>query len=220
MEGIYDGDVTFKELKQHGDFGIGTFNQLDGEMIGFDNNFYQVKIDGIAYKVDDSQKTPFAVVTFFEPDKTVFLDGNLNFQQLTEYLDTLIPTKNIFYAIKIDGNFKYMKTRSVPKQGKPYQKLADAVKYQSVFEFNSTKGTIIGFRTPEYANGINVPGYHLHFITEDKKAGGHVLDLITDKNNIEIDYTSNFYMDLLKSKEFYNLGLDKDKQEELEKIEK
>ncbi|MCP8318695.1 MAG: acetolactate decarboxylase, partial [Candidatus Methylarchaceae archaeon HK01B] len=82
LEGAYDGNMTYGELKKHGDFGLGTFNGLDGEMAGLDGTFYQVKDDGIAYPVDDSIKTPFALVTFFEADKLNFLDDSLNYTQL------------------------------------------------------------------------------------------------------------------------------------------
>ena len=172
LEGIYDGETTYGELKQHGDFGLGTFNGLDGEMVGLDGKFYQVKADGIAYPVSDSAKTPFAVVTFFKTDKTVLLKKAEDYSQLKQYLDYSLPTKNIFYAIKIEGVFKYIKTRSVPGQTKPYPPLVEVTKNQPIFEFHNVKGTIVGFRCPVYVKGINVPGYHLHFITKNKKARG------------------------------------------------
>jgi len=220
LEGVYDGEVTYKELEQHGDFGIGTFNGLDGEMIGLDGKFYQIKADGVAYPVDSSQKAPFAVVTFFEADKSVVLEQDLNYKQLEQYLDNLLPTKNIFYAIKIDGIFKYIKTRSVPKQNKPYPPLVEVVKNQPTFEFHNVEGTIAGFWCPVYVEGINVPGYHLHFINEAQKAGGHLLECQIKDVKVEIDYTSEFYMALLESNEFYEVDLAKDKQAELDKVEK
>ena len=220
LEGVYDSDTAFKEIEKHGDFGIGTFNALDGEMIGLDGNFYQIKSDGIAYLVDDSMKSPFAVVTFFEPDKTFLLDKNLDYNQLKEYLDNLIPTKNIFYAIKIEGVFSYIKSRSVPRQNKPYPLLADAVKDQTVFEFYNVKGMIVGFRLPEFMKGINVPGYHLHFITEDRKAGGHLLECIIQNATAELDYTSRLYMALPEHNDFYRIDLSGERQKELENIER
>lgn len=220
LEGIYDGEITYKELKQHGDFGIGTFNSLDGEMIGLEGKFYQIKADGTAYPVDSSQKAPFAVVTFFESDKSALLNQGLEYNQLTQYLDNLLPTKNIFYAVKIEGIFRYIKTRSVPKQNQPYPPLVEVVKNQPTFEFHDVEGTIVGFRCPVYVEGINVPGYHLHFITGDKKAGGHLLECQIKNVKIEIDYTSEFYMALLESSEFYKVDLSKEKQTELEKVEK
>ena len=220
LEGVYDGETTYEKLKRHGDFGIGTFNGLDGEMIGLEGKFYQIKADGIAYLVDDSMKTPFATVTFFESDKSALLEKIENYDQLKKCLDKLLPTKNIFYAIKIEGTFEYIKTRSVPGQSKPYPLLVEVVKNQSIFEFHNVKGTIAGFWCPGYVEGVNVPGYHLHFITEDRKAGGHLLECHLQNARVEIDYTSEFYMALLKSDEFYKTDLTRKKQKELERVER
>lgn len=220
LEGVYDGEIAYQDIGKHGSFGIGTFNGLDGEMIGVDGNFYQIKADGMVYPVDGSMKTPFAVVTSFEPDETAVLDAAADYKQLEEYLDSLIPTESIFYAIRITGDFEYIKTRSVPKQKKPYPKLVEVVKNQPTFELSNVKGTMVGFRCPVYVEGINVPGYHIHFITEDKKAGGHLLECKMKNVNVEIDYTSAFYMALPESGAFHEVDLAEDKQAELEKVEK
>jgi acetolactate decarboxylase len=132
LKGIYDGDVTFGELKRNGDFGLGTINGLDGEMIGLAGTFYQIKADGVAYPVEDSVKTPFSVVSFFAPDDTLELDTADSYTQLKRHIDGLLPSQNIFYAIRIDGNFKYIKTRSVPGQQKPYPPLVEVVKEHSL----------------------------------------------------------------------------------------
>jgi acetolactate decarboxylase len=220
VEGIYDGNMTFKDLRKHGDFGIGTFNALDGEMIGLEGKFYQIKADGMTYPVLGSMKTPFAVVTFFKPDKMVLLDKPLDCNQLEKHLETVLPTKNIFYAIKIEGDFKYIQTRSVPKQIKPYPRLMDVVNGQQTFEFHNVKGIIAGFWFPNYAEGINVPGFHLHFITEDRKGGGHLLDCRLDNGRVEIDYISELFITLPGGDEYYSADLTKKKKEELESIEK
>ena len=220
LDEVYDGNVTFKELKRHGDLGLGTFNNLDGEMIGLDGEFYQIKADGIAYPVDDLMKTPFAVVTFFESDKTKVLNKSINYDQLKLSLDNMLPTENIFYAFKIEGTFKYVKTRSVSGQNKPYPPLVEIVKDQPIFEFHDIKGTLVGSWFPGYMNGINVPGYHFHFITEDKKAGGHLLECQTENISIGIDYTSNSYLALPEDEEFYKAELSKENLAVLEKVEK
>src|SRR4028118_424870 len=67
LHGEYDGDVDFEELGGRGDFGLGTLEALDGEMVALDGGFYQVKADGRAYEIEPRARTPFAVVTFFEP---------------------------------------------------------------------------------------------------------------------------------------------------------
>ncbi|MQY66519.1 MAG: acetolactate decarboxylase [Clostridia bacterium] len=199
FKGVYDGEITYKQLRQHGDFGIGTFNGLDGELFALEGKFYRIKADGIAYPVDDSMKTPFAVVTFFEPDKSVLLDETFDYEQLQQYLDNLLPTKDIFYAIKIKGTFKYIKARNIPRQNKPYPQFSEVVKSQLIFEFHNVEGTMVGFWCPAYLEEINVPGYHLHFITKDKKTGGHLLECQVQDVKIEIDYTPEFHVALSES---------------------
>jgi len=194
MEGLYDGVMTYGELERYGDFGIGTFDNLDGEMVGFDGNFYQVRTDGVAYEVSDNMTTPFADVTFFDADLRQDLPEHIDYEQLKEYVDGILPTVNIFYAIKVEGTFSYMKTRSVPAQEKPYPPLEEVIKHQTTFVFNNTEGTMVGFRWPEFVTDINVPGYHLHFLNGNRDAGGHVLDFVVEDAVVSVDYTSDFYV--------------------------
>ena len=192
--------IPYKELENHGDFGLGTFDGLDGEMIALEGRFYQIKADGKAYPVDGSMETPFAVVTFFEPDKAVSSNKISDYEQLKQHVDSMLPDRDIFYAIKIEGVFEYIKARSVPAQSKPYPPLDEALKGQTIFEFHDVAGTLVGFWCPAYVDEINVPGYHFHFITADRKAGGHLLDCQIQSAQTEIDYTSEFYMVLTESK--------------------
>jgi acetolactate decarboxylase len=218
MAGVYEGNITLKELKKHGDFGLGTFDSLDGEMIILNGESYQIKADGKVYPTNDSMKTPFAAITFFETDQVVKIDSITSFEQMAKYIDDSLPTQNIFYAVKIDGLFSYVKTRSVPRQNKPYPPLAKVT--QSIFEFHKIAGTIVGFRCPSYASGVNVPGYHLHFITRDKTSGGHVIELDLQNAAVELDTTTGFHMELLPNSDFYQLDLTGDKQDDLNGIEK
>jgi acetolactate decarboxylase len=220
LDGDYTGSMTFGELKKHGTFGLGTFDKLDGEMIGLEGGFYQIKSDGVAYPVPDSMTTPFAVVTVFDADQTLPAQDGMDYEGLQSYLDEAIPDKSIFYAVKIDGIFNYIKTRSVPKQQEPYPPLVEVVKEQTVFEFHDVSGTIVGFRCPDSVTGVNVPGYHLHFITEDRKAGGHLLACQLHDATIAIDYTSEFYMVLPQHKSTtQKADFSKDRSEELKKVE-
>jgi acetolactate decarboxylase len=205
--GDYDGQATLCALKQRGDFGLGTFQGLDGEMVALDGRFYQVKVDGRVFPVNEAAGIPFAQVTFFDADKIFNIDKELNYVQLKQYLDGELPSKNIFYAVKISGLFKHLKVRSVPKQVKPYPELNQAVKEQKVFEFHNLKGTVVGWRCPEYSKGFSVDGYHLHFISEDRLSGGHLLDFQTSRVKIEIDETADFYLTLPTNQEFLSLKL-------------
>ena len=203
MDGIYDGEMTYKEVKQKGDFGIGTFNALDGEMVAVNGGFYQITSDGAVHSVSPSMKTPFAAVTFFNADQTVSIAEPSSLDQLKSLIDPRLPTKNVFYAIKIEGLFSRIKLRSVPKQEKPYPPLADVIKTQPTFEYQNIKGTIVGLYCPQYAEGINVPGYHFHFISADRTKGGHVLECETRNGTISIDDTTGLHVVLLKTDAFY-----------------
>jgi len=165
-------------------------------------------------------KTPFAVVSFFAPDDTLELDTADSYTQLKRHIDGLLPSQNIFYAIRIEGNFKYIKTRSVPGQQKPYPPLVDVVKEQSIFEFHDIDGTIVGFRSPDYVHGINVPGYHLHFITKDRNAGGHLLECRMQEVTLQIDHINNFFMALPHGGAFYSTDLAQDKKKDVVIVEK
>lgn len=220
LEGAYDGDMTLGELEQYGDFGIGTFNALDGEMVVLDGKTYQVKTDGIAYETKPEAKTPFAVLTHFEADTSFALSGEMNFEQLLVRLDQSIKTENLFYAIRIDGAFTGLKTRSVPVQSKPYRPLGQVVEDQTIFSFDTTEGSMVGFRFPEYTKEINVPGYHLHYLDELRKKGGHVLALEGITAMVSIDYIANLYLALPENDDFHGLDLNKDRTDDLNKVEK
>jgi acetolactate decarboxylase len=220
MNGVYDGDYSFGELKKHGDFGLGTFEALDGEMVALDGQFYQVKTDGRAYPVGPAQKTPFGEVTFFKAGKTLALGEPLDLKQLEGYLAKQMPSPNFPYAIKIIGKFSYVKTRSVPRQSKPYPPLAEVAKQQKVFEFREMDGVIVGFFHPNYLAGVNVTGYHFHFLTADHRAGGHLLDCRIKQARVELSQMNDIDLRLPGTATFSRTDLSGDKKQEIEKVEK
>ncbi|MBP8645967.1 MAG: acetolactate decarboxylase [Syntrophobacteraceae bacterium] len=220
MEGVYDGETTFGELRKHGDTGIGTFNGLDGEMIAVNSRFFQVKSDGKAYPVEDSSRTPFAVMTFFHPDRTFSLDQPLSYKELEARLDQALPTQNFGYALRITGSFAMVRTRSVPRQTPPYPRLVEVVKTQPSFDLQNVRGTLIGFRFPEYLRGVNVPGYHFHFLTEDTGQGGHVLDCRLNRVKVEIDDLYEFNMVLPTDSRFQQTNLTGTSAADVQKVEK
>jgi acetolactate decarboxylase len=220
LNGLYDGVISYGDLKEYGDFGIGTFEGLDGEMVALNGNFYQIKADGVAYPVTNDMTAPFACVLSFDADRELPIREGLNSTQLQTYLDESIQERNIFHAVKIEGTFDYVKTRSVPGQEKPYPPLVEVTAHQPTFEFRDVRGTIVGFYSPDYVEGLNVPGYHLHFITEDRTAGGHVLEFTIKDAELSVDYTSDFRMILPNTEEFNSLDLTRERKEELEEAEK
>lgn len=221
ITGVYDGEKSLKSLKKQGDFGIGTFDGLDGEMVFLDGNFYKVKSDGKVYEVSDDEKTPFASICKFNPDLSFNIENEANFKSFKEIIDSKISNRNIFYALKMTGEFSFVKTRSVPKQKRPYPKLIEVTKNQPEFYAENIKGTIIGFFCPKFVKGVNVPGYHLHFLSEDKSFGGHILEFDVKNGFVQVDEISEFLMVLLKeSTDFASKDFSEDRSKELEKIEK
>ena len=196
LHGVFDGEMTFGELARHGDFGLGTFNALDGEMICVDGDFYALRSDGKAYEVGADWKTPFATVQHFEPEMEWGLDGPMTRPAFETFLGERAPKKNGFYAIRVDGRFSWMKVRSVPRQEKPYPSLVEVVKHQPVFEFENVSGSLVGFRLPDYTVGMNVPGYHLHFIDDARTCGGHVTRFTLEQGRLRVDYTSDLHLEI------------------------
>jgi len=176
LDGNFDGEVSFAEVARHGDFGLGTVNSLDGELIVLGGKFFQVRSDGKAYQVSADAITPLAIVTFFRAD-AVRKIGEGDYPSLQRQLDEMRPGYGHAFAFSIHGQFESVKTRSVPRQNKPYVSLAEVVKTQPTFDLKNVTGTLVGFWYPESMRHVNVPGYHFHFITDDRTAGGHVLDL-------------------------------------------
>jgi acetolactate decarboxylase len=185
--GVDDGEMTFTQLREHGDFGLGTLDGLDGEMVAVDGRFYQVRMDGRAYPIPGPARTPFAVVKWFQADRTLMLGATPNLAALERFLDRAIASPNVCTAVRIEGRFAGMTTRSVPRQAKPYPPLSEAVKRQKTFDLGETDGVMVGFRTPEYMAALNVAGYHFHFLRSDRKRGGHVLACSIRQAQVQID---------------------------------
>lgn len=220
IAGCYSGTMTVHELKQHGDFGIGTLDSLDGEMIVLDHAFYQIKADGRAYLLSDKTTSPFATVTFFDVGQELAPGKTMVFKELTGFLDQKLPSENLIYAIKLEGRFPSIKVRSATRQEKPFPVLTEAIKEQKVFELKDQEGTLVGFRFPQYAEGMNVPGYHFHFLSKDKTLGGHVLDLRVEGARVQIDKIRGFSVALSENEEFLKFRFDADAKEAIQKIEK
>jgi acetolactate decarboxylase len=176
LDGAYDGDLSFAELAEQGDLGLGTLNALDGEMIALDGNFYRADVEGRVNPVAPSERTPFAVVTCFEPAIEEQIGGPLSHRDLLARLDELVPAGSASCAVRLDGAFERVRARSVPRQHPPYRPLTEVVAEQHEFELAEVEGTMLGFRFPSYVEGIEVAGYHLHFIDAARERGGHVLD--------------------------------------------
>ena len=201
LAGLYEGEMTYGEIRKHGDFGLGTFNDLDGEMVGFDGTFYQLRSDGSARPVTPDQKTPFAVVTFFQPQQELDILEPTTKSDLRAMIEKA-TNANLFSAVRVDGIFDEVRTRTVQRQTKPFPPLTEAAKHQAEKVFSNVQGTLAGFRTPTYAQGIGVAGFHLHFLRQDKQAGGHALDYRLRAGKVQVCTVHDLQVELPTSGEF------------------
>lgn len=197
LEGAYEGDLTFAELAERGDLGLGTLDHLDGEMVALEGEFFRADVDGNVSPVAPAERTPFAVVTRFAPSVDQRLpDEERSHAQLLAAVDALIPAAASSCAVRLDGRFDLVRARSVPRQEPPYRPLTDVVADQHIFELRDVEGSMVGFRFPAYAEGIEVAGYHLHFVSADRRRGGHVLDSRSRALRVRLDPSNDLHVEL------------------------
>ena len=219
VEGFYLDKTTIGDVKAHGDFGLGTFNHLDGEMILLDGKAYQITAAGEVLAIADDEKTPFACVTFFHPDTWDDLPSGTSPYGVFDLLDSLIPSPNMLYALRIDGIFDYVKTRAIPRT-ENYLPLVEAAKNQIVFEFKDVEGSIAGFYTPAFMASLNAPGYHLHMLTSDRRQGGHLMECRLHQARIGIQHVPKLEVDLPLTLDYLTADFLRDTKHDLDQAER
>jgi acetolactate decarboxylase len=214
VEGVFDAEVSVEYVLQHGDFGLGTFANLDGEMVVLDGRAYQVQGNGCVSEASKEGGVPFAVVTRFAPqidEETVPVSS---FKALETCCDGYRKSGNIFYAIRLDGHFESVRTRAV-NPPEPGTRLVDAAKAQSEFHFESIDGTLVGLWSPGFSSAFSVAGYHFHFLSEDRQHGGHLLDACAGPLRLRVEALTSFHLALPESEAFLKADLSKNTAEEL-----
>ncbi|MFW6286883.1 MAG: acetolactate decarboxylase [Candidatus Sumerlaeota bacterium] len=221
VEGLYDGDMTLAVASKHGDMGLGTFEGLNGEMVMIDGKCYRIDENGHAHEMTKSARMPYCIVTKFKSNASIGSGEVQSLEALQEIVDAKLNSPNYMTAIQVEGVFDYLKVRSVARQRLPYRRLPDVIENdQKVFEHYRVRGTLVGFRMPVYMAGVTVPGYHLHFISEDRRFGGHLLEMRGHDLKIDLDYSNQFHLVLPGSRAFQEVSLDGDLQKDLYKVEK
>jgi acetolactate decarboxylase len=208
LDGVYEGNVSIRELLRHGDFGLGTFNSLDGEMLVLDGVCYQLRSDGSATVADLGELTPFAAVTSFHPDHTIAVSEPLDRAALRTLIDESVDSTNLMVAVRVAGDFSMLRTRTVTKQQRPYRPFTEATQDQQEVTFADVTGTLAGFRMPGYEQGISVAGYHSHFIDKDRHHGGHALDYRLVHGTVDISVRSELHLSLQRTPQFLRANLD------------
>jgi acetolactate decarboxylase len=219
VEGVTGGAVSVAELRERGDFGIGTFAGLDGELVALEGAFFQVRADGVVSEPRDDDLVPFAVVTDFRAEREVRFERVAGFGDLEAQLDWHRQTDNLFYAVRIDGRFARVKTRSV-RETAPGVPLVQAAANQVEFDLDDIAGTLVGFWTPEYARTLNVAGWHLHFLSDGRTAGGHVLDCEGANLRVQVQDLADVRIAMPQTDAFLAADLSDDPSAELETAER
>ena len=217
VQGVFRGSLTVADLKRNGDFGLGTFEDLDGELVMIDGDCFRASGGGVVNAAPDEASVPFAVVTRFHRDtSTTTAAGSL--ADLTASLDRVRPSENLFVGIRVDGRFDRLSLRAACAAA-PGEDLLEATAHQSEFNLTDEVGTLVGFWAPLYARAVNVPGYHFHFISEDRALGGHVLGMDAGPLQVGIHVESELHVAIPETEEFLAADLSGDHQEALHRAE-
>jgi acetolactate decarboxylase len=216
----YDGTATLGEVLQAGDFGVGTFDRLDGEMIVLDGRLYQALANGTIRSPSLTETTPFAAVKIFAPDGHIAALSAASLDDLDHQLDAKLPNRNTPCAIRIDGNLRALTLRSVPAQTPPYRPLVDVVKHQTTFQHDNVRGTLLGIRCPRWMGTLNVAGYHWHFLSDDRKIGGHVLGCEFSNGKLEFDECTSVLIRLPSNDKFQEFDETLVTQDDVDQIER
>jgi acetolactate decarboxylase len=214
VTGVYSGAISVKALLSHGDFGLGTFENLDGEMVVLDGRAYRVRGTGEVSEADPSATAPFAVVTRFSPTVDAESRAISTLSDLSSFCDSYRSSRNIFYAIRLDGIFTHVRTRAVspPEIGR---RLIDAAKAQHEFSFTDVPGALVGIWSPGFSSAFSIPGYHFHFLTDDRRHGGHLLECSSQPLRLRMEALTDFHLALPETEAFLKADLSKNTANEL-----
>ena len=209
VAGVYDCEVNVKSILDHGDFGLGTFANLDDEMVILDGNVYQVQGTGRVSAATPDVGAPFAVVTRFEPDIDTLTRRVRSFKELEARCDQYRKSGNIFYAVRLDGHFDRVRTCAVNSPS-PGTRLVDAAKAQMEYTFEDITGTLVGLWSPGFYSAFSIAGYHFHFLSDDRQHGGHLLDVAAGPLQLRVEALTDFHIALPESEAFLKADLSKD----------
>ena len=201
MLGYIKGVISVKELLKHGDTGLGTFEDLDGEMIVIDGHCYRASSNGQMYEPDLDYGIPFAVATKLKGVRSWDWDEINGIDTLTAMLNNKIEAHfglNSMHIVRIDGDFDFIDARSeLPSRKAQHVSLKELLNTtQYSFRFEKISGSVICLYFPDYMDGLNLPGWHLHFISKDRSMGGHVFDLKINSCRVKLDKIARIELQL------------------------
>ena len=181
MLGYSRSVISVSELLGHGDTGLGTFVDVDGEMIVLDGICYRAMENGDIAVAEPDRGVPFSAICSMKKGRHVEFGPMKNIEELKVTLNNIIESHfglNSMHMARIDGEFEIVDARSESGYESVHEDLKFILgKTQKAFQFEKIKGTLVCAYFPDYMDGINAAGWHLHFISDDRKHGGHVFDI-------------------------------------------
>ncbi|MEP6616452.1 MAG: acetolactate decarboxylase [Ginsengibacter sp.] len=221
MGGLYDGVLSIDQLKKHGNFGLGAPDRLDGELVMEKGRIYQTQFTGKTFVPQNSTKSCLAMLCFFNADTAVRSHRSHDVKEAYMFIDSFLKNKNGMYAVRIKGQFEYVKTRAFPPvTSQPYPDITSLMDLQRFFELYKVKGVFVGFKLPSFLDEVSIPGYHFHFLSEDKINGGHVTDFTWKDVEIEIQELHQLQLLLPQTYDFRNFNFQKNRSADLKKLER
>lgn len=215
--------ITVKELLRHGDTGLGTFTGVSGEMIVVDGHCYKASNDGSVVEADSETGVPFAGVTFLQGLNTFDVAEIHDVDQLKKLLNNTIESEfglNSMYILRIDGRFHKVCARSETGLQAHHVELKDILKgNQKDFVFENVDGSLVALYFPDYMQGMNAAGWHFHFVSADRKLGGHVFDVDLEKGFAKLDKISEMEVQLPTEAAFDTYALNEASHDDIKQVE-
>ena len=191
LAGAYESGMRVAEARSIGDFGLGCVDHLGGEVVILDGAAIECTLDGPPVTMGDDEILPFAIVCRF-PDVEAVGVRATDFAGFTASVDASLTSRNLFHAVRFDGVLSEVRVRVTPRQRHPLPRLAEVTSHQVETVARGIRGTVVGFWTPAIYQGIAVAGLHVHFLSEDRSLGGHVLDLAVEDGDLRVAAFARF----------------------------
>jgi len=215
--------VTVGELLGHGDTGLGTFENVDGEMIVVDGVCYQAKQDGSIVPASEETGVPFAVSGFVKDGRKFEIEKLTDIESIKQELTLRIEEDfglNSIHIARIDGWFESVHARA----GAPYRSQHVTLKNilsktQKDFCFERLYGTLVCVYYPDYMDGINAAGWHLHFISQDRTLGGHIFQVSLSSGECLLQKMDRIEIQLPREAAFDTYSLKQASRDEIAEVE-
>lgn len=201
MKGLCKKGLPASQALQKGTHGLGTVPYLNGEVIILDGKIYHFPSDGPLRQLEPDDTVPFCMVTDFAPTLTKSL-SKVSTWTLVTALHPLLPAQqNRFLSVLVRGCFD-VRFRVIAAQTAACESLGELAKKAKVYTVHGIRGTIFGFWSPAFSTGFGVSGFHLHFLSEDRSTGGHVLDFEGSDVQVEAASVGEYRVELPLDEEF------------------